>query len=210
MTDPARAESRRRPALWPGVLAVALASCTLLAVILLVAAWKDLPVSTLTRDPLETAGLRWQMGFLYKVSLLIWGATAMTCLLGAAIRRGDGDARALRAFLLGSATLILVFAADDVFQLRVEYLDHLGLPEVTVFAVYGVALCVFAVVFGRTVLRTEYGVLVAALSLFVVWLGLRQVGAGLAAQDGVRLVGQLTLLLYFFRTSAYCTLPRGV
>lgn len=210
MTDPARAESRRRPALWPGILAVALASFGLLGIVLLVAAWKDLPVSTLTRDPLETVGLRWQTGFLYKVSLLIWGGTAMTCLLGAAIRRSDRNARALRAFLLGSAALILVFGVDDVFQLRVEYLDHLGLPEATVFAVYGVALCVFAVVFGRTVLRTEYGVLVVALAVFVAWLGLRQADAGLGAQDGVRLVGQLTLLLYFFRTSAYGALPGEV
>lgn len=205
--DPDRAESRRRPPLWPGVLAVILVALALLLGALAVATWKDLAVSTLTRDPLETAGLRWQTGFLYKVSLLIWGGTAMTCLLGAAIRRRAGDAHALHAFLLGSAALTLVFAVDDVFQLRVEYLDHLGLPEVTVFVVYVVVLCVFAAAFGRILLRTEYGVLAAALVLFVAWLGLRQAGAGLAVQDGVRLLGQLVLLLYFFRTSAYGTSP---
>ena len=71
------------------------------------------------------------------------------------------------------------------------------------FAVYAVVLCVFAIVFRSTLLRTEYVVLAAAVALFVVWLVLRQVGVELAVQDGVRLVAQLTLLLYFFRTSAY-------
>ena len=71
------------------------------------------------------------------------------------------------------------------------------------FAIYAVVLCVFAIVFGSTLLRTEYVVLAAAVALFVVWLGLRQFDVERAVQDGVRLVAQLTLLLYFFRTSAY-------
>jgi hypothetical protein len=201
--ESADTERRSRPPLWPGVLAVVVLSAGLFGVVLLLAVWKDLPVSSLTRDPVGTAGLRWQTGFLYKISLLAWGATTASCLLGAAMWRRSGDARALPAFLLASAALTLVFAVDDVFQLRGELYDHLGLSEVAVFAVYALILCVFAIVFRSTILRTEYVVLAVAVTLFVVWLALRHFGVEFVVQDGVKLVGQLTLLLYFWRTSAY-------
>lgn len=196
--------SQHRPPLWPGLLGVVLLAAGLLGTVVLVAAWKDVSVSSLTRDTATTAGLKYYAGFLYHIGILVWGATVASCLLGAAIWSRNSDAHALRAFLLASAALMLVFALDDVFQLRGElYPDHLGLSEIAVFAVYAMALCVFAIIFGSTMLRTEYIVLAAAAALFVVWLGLRQFGFERAFQDGVKLVGQLTLLLYFFRTSAY-------
>ena len=187
-----------------------LLSVALLGFVVLLAAWKDMPVSSLTRDPVVTAALRWQTGFLYKIAILLWGAITATCLLGAATWKRNGGAHALRAFLLASAALTLVIALDDVFQLRGElYPDHLGLPEVAVFAFYAVVLCVFAIVFRSTMLRTDYLVLAAAVTLFVLWLVLRQFGVERAVQDGVKLVGQLTLLLYFFRTSVYGVKSRG-
>jgi len=201
--DSDNAERQHRPPLWPGVLAVVVVSAVLLGVVLLLAAWKDLSVSSLIRDPVGTAGLRWQTGFLYKISLLSWGATTASCLLGAAIWRRIGETSALPGFLLASAALTLIFAVDDAFQLRAEFYDHLGLPEVLMFALYAVLLCVFAIVFGSTMLRTEYIVLAAAVTLFAAWLGLRHFGVERVVQDGVKLVGQLALLLYYFRTSAY-------
>lgn len=195
-----------RPPLWPAVLGVALSSVVLLGLVVFVAAWKDLPASSLTRDPVVTEGLRWQTGFLYKIGMLLWGAVTATCLLGAATWRGDDGARGLRSFLWASAAVILLLALDDTFQLRGElYPDHLGLPEVAVLAFYAVVLGIVAIVFRSTLLRTEYVVLAAAAALFVLWLVLRQSGAERAVQDGVKLAGQLMLLLYFFRTSAYGT-----
>ncbi len=90
-----------------------------------------------------------------------------------------------------------------MFQLRVEVYDHLGLSELVVFGLYALVLCVMAVASWRTVLRTEYLILAAAFGLLIVWLALRRIGVDLAAQDGVRFIGQLALLLYFFRTAAY-------
>jgi len=202
--DSDTAKRRDRPPLWPGILGAALLAAVVLGFVGVLAAWKDIPVNSLSRDPVSTAGLRWQTGILYKTGVFIWGAIAATCLLGAAVWARRGDARSVRAFLLVSAALTLVFALDDVFQFRGELLDHLGLSELAVFAVYAVVLGVFAIVFRSTLLQTEYGVLVATIALFVAWLGLRYFAAeSVFAQEAVKLVGQLTLLVYFFRTSAY-------
>ena len=203
--DSDNASRQHRPPLWPAVLGVALLSAVLIGIVVLVAAWKDMPVSSLTRDAATTAGLPFYAGFLYNISILVWGAITASCLLGAATWKRNGDAHAFHAFLLTSAALTLVFALDDVFQLRGDlYPDHLGLPEVAVFAIYAAVLCVFAIVFGSTMLRTEYVVLAAAVALFVVFLALRHFAVEpILLQHGVKLVGQLTLLLYFFRTSAY-------
>ena len=195
---------QHRPPLWPGILGVAVLSMVLVGLVVLVAAWKDTPVSSLTRDTASTAGLPWWTGFLYNISILLWGSITACCLLGAATWRRNRDARAFRAFLLASAALTLIFALDDVLQLHGELNDHLGVNEVAVFAIYAAVLCVFAIVFGSTILRTEYVVLAAAVTLFVVFLALRHFAVErVLLQDGVKLVGQLTLLLYFFRTSAY-------
>jgi hypothetical protein len=175
----------------------------LLGSVALLSAWKGMAVNSLIVDPVNTAELRWQTGFLYKISILIWGAITASCLLGAATWKHNGAGRAFHAFLLTSAALTLFFALDDVFQSRAEFSDHLGLPEVAMFAIYAAVLCVFAIVFGSTMLRTEYVVLAAAATLLVVWLVLRHFGVERVAQDGIKLVGQLTLLLYFFRTSSY-------
>ena len=203
--DSDNAKRQHRPPLWPAVLGVALLSVVLIGTVVLVAAWKDMPVSWLTRDTATTAGLKFYTGFLYDIGILIWGAITASCLLGAATWRRNGESRAFRSFLLASAALTLVFALDDVFQLRGElFPDHLGLSEVAVFAIYAVVLCVFAIVFGSTMLRTEYVVLAAAVASFVVFLALRHFAVEpILLQHGVKLVGQLTLLLYFFRTSVY-------
>ncbi len=193
------AERGQRPPLWPGLLAVALA----VLVVAVVSVRNDMPFSTLTRDPLELAGLRWQTGLLYKLSLMVWGATAGGCLVAAAVWRRIRDAGGLARFLFASGVLMAVLAVDDAFQIRDEIDDHLGIPEAGVFVVYAAVLCVFAIAFARMVLRTEYGVLVAAFAVAVVWLGLRQAGLPLAIQDGVRFVGQLLLLLYFYRAGVY-------
>lgn len=201
---------RHRPRLWPALLALGLLTVLLLGGAVLVAAWKNIPLSSLTRDPVLTEGLRWQTGLLYKIGVLVWGAITATCLLGAAMWRRDGNAHRFAAFLLASAILTLFFALDDVFQFRGElYPDHLGLPEVAVLAVYVVVLAVFVIVFRAILLRTDYVLLAAALVLAVLWLGLRYVAVEEAVQDAVKLVGQLTLLLYFFRVSAYGLQPRS-
>ena len=207
------ARRRDRPPLWPALLAMVLLAAVVLGFVVVLGAWKDLPLSSLARDPVGTAGLRWQTGILYKTGVFLWGAVAATCLLGAAVWRGDRDMRTFRGFLLASAALTIVFALDDVFQFRGEILDHLGLSEVAVFAVYAVALAIFAIVFRSTLLQTEYGVLVATVALFVAWLALRHFAADrVFLQEAAKLLGQLTLLIYFFRTSAYgvkLPLPRA-
>ena len=198
------ARHRDRPPLWPAILGAALLAAVVLGFVMVLAAWKDIPISSLTRDPADTAGLRWQTGMLYKAGVFLWGAITATCLLGAAIWKRLGEARTLRTFLLVSAALTTVFALDDVFQFRGELLDHLGLSEMAVFAVYAVVLVIFAIAFRSTLLQTEYGVLVATIALFVAWLGLRHFAAeSVFAQEAVKLVGQLMLFVYFFRTSAY-------
>lgn len=186
---------------------IALVVLALAGFVLVVARRNDMPLVSLTQDPMLSAGRRWQTGFLYKIALLVWGVIAGTCLLGSASWRRAGGVGALSAFLLSSGVLALVLALDDAFQLRGEIYDHLRLPEVGVFALYAVVLCIIAGAFWRTLARTEYFVLAVAVLLFVLWLALRQLGIERAVDDFVRLAGQLALLLYFFRTAAYGLTP---
>ena len=152
--DSTNAKGQHRPPLWPGILGVAVLSLVLVGLVVIVAVLKDTTVDSLTRDTASTAGLPWWTGFLYNIGILLWGSITACCLLGAATWRRNCDARAFRAFLLASAALTLVFALDDVLQLHGELNDHPSVTEVAVFAIYAVVLCVLAIVFGFTVLRS--------------------------------------------------------
>ncbi len=200
---PALAALRTAAPAWTGVLA-------LLGLAVLAERVYGVPFAKLARDPLAGAGASYT-GLLSNVGVLLWSGAATACLFsGAVLGRGTGDA-ALRRFLLCSGLLTCMLLADDLFLLHEELLPGwTGVPEKAVLAGYGALTLFWLVRFRGVALRTEPALLALALGCFAVSvLADARDRENLLLEDGAKLLGIATWLVYFARAGA-SALRRGL
>lgn len=133
-------------------------AAALIGLVLYIQATTDVSMGTLTRDPLS--GKPAYLGLLSQVGILVWAASAATCLLAAGVLRGAPESR----FLLGAGSLSLVLCLDDAFLLHDEVLPLVGVSEGLIYATYLGLVAMFLVAFRRQILRGQYPVLVLALA----------------------------------------------
>jgi len=192
---------RRRRARWTFITAgVALAvAAALIGLVLHIHATAEVSMGTLTRDPLS--GKPAYLGLLSQMGILVWAASAATCLLAAGVLRGAPESR----FLFGAGILSLVLCLDDAFLLHDEVLPLVGVPEELIYAGHLGIVLVFLVAFRRQILRAHYPVLLLALGLLGVsvvcdaW-GLPWLDPYLL-EDGAKFAG-ITMWTAFFSTVA--------
>ena len=156
-------------------------------------------VATLTNVPPYT-------GLFSSLGILMWTAAATLCLFLAACRSGVGQTP--RAFWTYAGILTAALLADDLFLLHeVVFPYHLGVPEPLVYVAYGVLAVGFLVAFRRVILRTEFVLLALALAWFAASLTVDRWGhlwlprGFFLVEDGFKLLGIASWLLYFARTA---------
>lgn len=179
-------------------LALALAAA-LIGTVLYIHTTTDVPMGTLTRDPLS--GKPAHLGLLSQAGILVWAAGAAVCLLAAAVLQGAPGGR----FMLAAGVLSLALCVDDAFLLHDEVLPLLGIPEELIYGVYLGMIVLFLVAFRRPIIESGHGVLVLALA----FLGLSVVcdAWGLPwldpylLEDGAKFTGIALWAAYFFGTA---------
>lgn len=195
-------------ATWPVILTIIAVSTILMGLVLIARFWIGIPSYTLTADPASVADVPPYTGFLSNVGIFFWAATGAVCLFTGAILRDRGVSGGIRTFLLLAGGISLALGLDDVFMLHETAIpDYIGLPEEVVLATYGATICVFVVVFFRTILGTDYLILCMAALFFAASVALDKlepsgiIGSCLC-EDGAKLVGQVCWLAYFSLTAA--------
>lgn len=161
----------------------------------------------LTRDPASVERYPFYVGYLSYVGVLLWSAAAAVCLFSAWQVRSHGGSAADGWFLGLSGLVSLWLMSDDLFMLHEEVLPtYVGLPESLVYVVYVVLGVAYAVVFRRSILKTDYPLLGLALVLVGSSVALdlapiQSIGPYFV-EDSAKFAGIATWFVYWARASS--------
>lgn len=156
------------------------------------------------REPAAILKFNPFLGVMSNLGILLWAFTAAICLFVAVLLIKKGSKK-IGLYLLYSATLTFVLLVDD-FCLLHEHIfpQYLNVPEKVFYLTYILAMLFFFIIFARIILQTDYIILLIAcgfLALSIISdLVLRQTGIAVLVEDGFKLFGIVTWLIYFTRT----------
>jgi hypothetical protein len=167
--------------------------------------WKGIPIGHLTRDPHIIVSAPLYTGFLSQVGIFFWSASAAICIFTAKLLSKKSENLKIKRFLIVSGMLTLVLGLDDAFLLHEGISPYLGISEKAIFASYGGFVLFYLVRFYSIILKTEYVLLGLALFFFGLSIALDVIDPQgidpFLFEDGAKLVGIVSWLAYFFRTS---------
>jgi hypothetical protein len=160
----------------------------------------DRSMRDFSQDPSEVLDGPAYIGFLTGVATVVWTVAATSCLL-AWLAAG----RSARSPFLWSALLVVALLADDLFRLHESYYPQVGLPQLLVAAIYGVAGAAYLWRF-RSFIRANDG--------WLFLLGLALLGTSIAtdqlvdngpwfAEDGTKLLGIATWAVFYVRAALH-------
>jgi hypothetical protein len=160
----------------------------------------------LTREPAAIMGTSPLIGALSNLGGLLWSAAATVCLFTWAVRlRQRAGGRAPPAFFLVSGLFMAAMMMDDVFQIHEELAPRfLGVSDEPVIVLYVLFAIAWLVVFRRTILGTDYLILLiaagcSAVSVVVDAYSDVPVNSRYFLEDGFKLLGIVGWLGYLGR-----------
>lgn len=161
----------------------------------------DVEVLDLFRDPSEIGGRLpdhpWKSGF-STAGIFAWAAGAAVCLFAGAVagRAGRGERR---TFLLATGGLVLLLGLDDAYVVHeslAELATGFDAAEPFVMAGLATAIAVWAVTFRRSILRSDWMVLVLAGTGLGGASALDRIGGSGILEESVEFPGLITLVVY--------------
>lgn len=157
----------------------------------------------LTRDPAAVFEAPFYVGFLSQLGIFMWSSSAAICLFSAAIFMQSSNDMRTRNFFIFSGLLSLMLGFDDVFLLHENVFPHFGIPEKIVLVTYALLTLTYLVRFFATILKTDYVLLLMALSFFsfsvLSDILLPEAQASYLIEDSMKMMGQISWVAYYFR-----------
>lgn len=124
-------------------------------------------IAYFTRDPSAIMGAPFYIGLLSNLGILLWCSSAVICLFSFIIFRGVVKHTEFASFCLFSSILTTVLLFDDLFLIHESVFPHyLNIPEKFFYVSYVIALIAYLVRFRKTILKTEFLLLLLALNFF--------------------------------------------
>jgi hypothetical protein len=171
----------------------------------------DVSVSFFTRDPMAIAGYPFYTGLLSNIGILLWTSAAAICFLNYAILSKQSVKLPVRSYLLYSGMLTMLLLLDDLLMMHEQVFPvYLKIPEKAYLIGLGICAGSYLFRFRQVILNTEYTVLLAAycfLGLSVCIDILPHFQGKYTVEDGCKLLGIATWLLYFFRLAGHLLAP---
>jgi len=163
-----------------------------------------------TRDPASVAKVHPFVGIVSNIGILLWTAAAGVALFNWAIFRYIFNDRKFSTFLLLSGLLTTLLLFDDFFMLHeVVFPHYFGANEKLILLSYGLMMIAWVVSYRKTIMKTEYVVLIVAfgffgLSMFIDVLQSqiqsRFGNVRILLEDGFKLMGITAWLGYFIKS----------
>jgi hypothetical protein len=154
-----------------------------------------------TRDPSAIFDMPLYIGFLSQVGIFFWASTAAVCLYSGALLAAQPRNASTKHFLYSAGLLSILLGLGDAFLLHEQFFPYIGIPEKAIYVIYGCLMLYFLYRFREHILRTEYLVLAAGLSLFAVSVLLDVIqpeGVDIfLIEDSAKLVGIMSWMAYF-------------
>lgn len=188
----------------------------IIAILAIVAGTTDIHLGDLTRDPLATLSQPFYMGFFSNIGILFWCAAAAICFFSFALLQKYYRSRRMHSFILYSGIVTSVLLLDDLFLIHEEVAPrYLFIPEKFVYLIYAVMLLVYLVKFRKTILKTDFSLLLLALGFFalsivfdkgIIPLSPSMVKRGweFYLEDGAKLLGIVSWFAYFTKVCRDC------
>ncbi|UCG73768.1 MAG: hypothetical protein JSV45_05190 [Chromatiales bacterium] len=125
------------------------------------------PVGDLLSDPAAILDAAPWTGLISNFGALLWCATASISLFTWSVLQRRPESRQFSKFVLSAALITTVLLLDDLFLFH-EWIfpRYLGVTERTTFSAYLVLIAVWLVLARRTILSTEYLILLLAFGFF--------------------------------------------
>jgi len=112
------------------------------------------------------------VGILSYLGILLWWAAAAIWLFTAGIMRAAGRTEAFR-FAVASGALTAYLALDDLFEFHEQLAPkYLGLSETVIYALLGIALVAYFVVFWKCIRATGFMLMVLAVLFLAASVGI--------------------------------------
>ena len=202
----------------PSVLLLVYAPALLVLGAVFAASFKsDIPVAYFLRDAAGTLQVPSYIGLVSNLGALLWCACTAVCFFGSMLLRKTGADKEWSSFFLAAGLVTTVLLIDDLFMLHENVSQiYWRFGEKTVFALYGGMFLLFLVRFGKKIASTDFLVFVLACGLLGMSVLFDQMNEpfgdnvpamSLLLEDGAKLLGILTWLLYFTRTGLAQLLP---
>lgn len=176
----------------------------LLFFVFIIGAQLDIPIARFTRDPAAIFDAHPFTGAISNIGILFWCSTAAVCFFTSVIHSKKGNIE-IGKFLLFSGLLTSVLLLDDLFMFH-EFMfpEILHIPQIVTYLGYLVLVSIYFIKFRSAIFRTEYIILLIAciffgLSIFCD-IFLPQRGIEFLVEDGFKLFGIVTWLIFFTRT----------
>jgi len=162
----------------------------------------NIPVAFLTKDPASLGGFSGLAGVFSQIGLFAW-VGAVTALLFTAIHFKEEVARRkVMGFMVSSIAITCVLFLDDAFMLHESFFPAIGIPEKAAYLSYLIALLAYLGVFFKTLLRTEYILLLAALAGFAFSMAIDVLSdygfASIFFEDSAKFTGILLWMAYYW------------
>ncbi|AFY47987.1 hypothetical protein Nos7524_2137 [Nostoc sp. PCC 7524] len=186
------------------VLLIALATIIpLSSVLIVVALTSDLNLDHLTMDQSDAAGIPRYIGLFSNIGMLFWCAGAAICLFSYRILKTVNKLSEYTSFLLYSGLLTTLLLLDDFFLLHEIISTKLNISERIVYITYLIIFFRFFIQFRRTIQKTEFLIILAALMCFALSIVADTIWQGIPifVEDTFKFIGITSWFTYFFRLS---------
>ena len=194
---------------WPAILLILAISTAFISAVLFIHFWKGASIGELTRDPVSVLCCSLYIGFLSQIGIFFWAASSAVCIFSAYVSPRNSYYTKLKSFLFAFGLLSLVLGIDDVFLLHEVFFPYyIGVQQEIVYIIYVGFTLFFLVKFHSIILKSEYILLGMALGFFGVSVALDIISSKnlYIFEDGAKLIGLVSWLVYFFRFGVFTIL----
>ncbi|AFZ12518.1 hypothetical protein Cri9333_1628 [Crinalium epipsammum PCC 9333] len=177
-------------------------------VLLVIIFFSKIPFEILAADPLSITKSPFYYGAISNIGVLFWCSTASVCFFCFAIFFNKKIKKEFSQFFLFSGSLTSLLLLDDLFLLHEEvFPKYLNVSEKCVAVIYGIIALLYLIKFRKTILKTEFILLILAFIFFGLSLIIDNIGiityffkkAHLLISI-FKLLGIITWFSYFSRT----------
>jgi len=138
-----------------------------------------------------------------KIGIVIWCFSAAICLFSFVVLRNDLHNREWSYFFLCSGLITSVLLIDDYFLMHEFLTRYSQIAEKVILSVYGIVVALYLIRFSKTLLNTEYLLLLIAFGFFgfsiMIDPELVYFPGGTFAEDGTKLFGIANWCAYHTR-----------
>lgn len=131
----------------------------------------DIPITTFTRDPAVIGNINPLAGIASHLGVLVLTASGAICMFSWATLQATRSAKKFSIFLLCLGIFSLVLGLDDLFMLHESVYPRIfNINEEFTLLTYCILVVSGGVKFWRTILKTDYFILLVALTFFALSL----------------------------------------